>query len=54
MTAIALGIISNISNKQKNDKPGRIQRSLPSGTVFESTFIYSLSAYAGWLNILIL
>lgn len=52
MTAIALGL-SNISNKQRNDKPGHT-RSLPPGTAFESTFIYSLSAYAGWLNVLIL
>lgn len=51
--AAVVTVLSNNdnSNKWKNDKPGR---SLPFEIVLESNFIYSLSAYAGWLNILIL
>lgn len=46
MTAVA-AIISNISNTQKNDKPGSTEVSANLGQSLKSNFIYSLSAYAG-------
>lgn len=53
MTYSAAVISSDDNSDTRSVANQGAQRSLISGTVLESDFIYSLPAYAGWLTILI-